>query len=104
MIANPSAPSVYTNLSGYFYYDNQLLPDQDPLILNGGLLFTVGSLEVNIYSNGRDSYTYYDNTGFNVNGTFTLIDPIQTPEPSTMVIAAVGGLALAGYSFRRRKA
>jgi hypothetical protein len=68
----PNVPSNNPNEigspSGAFIYDDQLLPAQNPLITNGGLLFSptgpgpAGFSEINIFSNGPSSYVYYDNT------------------------------------------
>ena len=87
--------------SGYFIYDNQLLPRQDPLITNGGLLFNSSGYEVNIFSNGPSSYTYYDNSGYNTPVSFSLSEAV--PEPSTLILAGVASLMSLGYAWRRRR-
>jgi len=51
--------------SGGFLYDNLLYPSIDPVINNNGPLFTGNGLDVNIFSNGPDSYQFYDSTGYN---------------------------------------
>jgi len=57
---------------------------------NGGILFTSGSSEVNIYSDGPDSYTHYDNTGFNnsiaVSALKTDQGAIKIPEVGTLTL------------------
>ena len=60
---------------------------QNPLITNGGLLFTSGGYEVNIFSTGPGSYTYYDNSGYNTPVSFSLSAAV--PEPSTLILAAL---------------
>jgi hypothetical protein len=84
--------------SGFFIFDDQLFPNADPLISNGGLLFSSSTgAEVNIYSNGVDNYTFYINNGFNEPTSFTLT---AVPEPAT---AALRGLGLLGFAVARRK-
>jgi hypothetical protein len=70
----PDGPTEVDSPSGYFLIDNLLYPSIDPAIDNGGLLFATSSdFEINIFSNGPDSYQFYDNTGYNNTGTsFTL--------------------------------
>src|SRR5262245_13589551 len=103
LIPNPVAPGTATSSTGYFYYDNQLFPAGNPLILNGGLLFAVDTgtaTELNIYSNGpypATQYTSYLNDGNWDNGEFTLarIDlelfaASSVPEPITVFLVATG--------------
>lgn len=70
----PDGPTEVDSPSGFFFVDNLLYPSVDPPIDNGGLLFaTAADFEINIFSNGADSYQFYDNTGYNNVGTsFTL--------------------------------
>ena len=102
---NPSlSPSVYS------YYDDVLLPGQDPPITNAGLLFVEPSgIEVNIFSNGPDvdpstgNPTYTDGECLNsgaypcVYGEFAITSR-KLPEPGVAsllftMLAGVGGLA-----------
>lgn len=108
LAVNPSAPGAAYSPSGFFYFDNLLFPDSDPVVDNPGLLFVNGTGgEVNIFSYGPDNYTHYDNTGFNVPITFDVSqsitsDPSRVPEPTTLTLfaASLVGLGL----IRRRKA
>ena|SRR5579862_1593232 len=97
---NPNGTGQSTSPSGYFYYDNQLLPAQDPLITNNGLLFTGHGIEINIFSNGPGpNYQFYDNTGFtSYPGAFTLA---AVPEPAYAQMA--GMLALGGIGILRHR-
>ena len=98
---NPNGAETATSPSGFFYYDNLLFPDSDPIIDNAGLLFVNGTGgEVNLFSYGPDSYTHYDNTGFNVMVTF---DQSAVPEPASLALFGVG-VGLLGWTRRRRQA
>ena len=103
LYANPAPPGEVISPSGYFIYDDQLLPGQNPSITNGGLLFRDSSgFEVNIFSNGPGpgTYQYYENTGVNTYGNFTLT---AVPEPATFVMGGTALLAGLGYTWIRRR-
>ena len=70
----PGGPGVVTSPDGYFFYDNDLFPSMDPVIDTvAGLLFASGSLEINFFAYGPDSYSFYDSTGYhNTGDTFSL--------------------------------
>ena len=97
LVANTNAPNVSTSPSGYFYFDNQLSPAVNPQITNSGLLFKTASYEVNIYSNGPGSYTYYDSKGFYESGTFKAS---AVPIPAAIWLFGAGLVGLVGV--RRR--
>jgi hypothetical protein len=61
----PGGPAITTSPSGFFNYDNLLYPSVDPGIDLQGLLFIGSGLEINLFSNGADSYEFYDNTMYN---------------------------------------
>jgi hypothetical protein len=95
LIPNPTAPSASYSPSGYFYYDDLVIPGQDPTITNPGLLFSIqdnGATELNIFSEGPSVYTAYLNNSLNTFGTFAAV---QAPEPVTLPFVFVG-LALIG--------
>jgi hypothetical protein len=98
LIANPSAPNQTTSPSGRFNYDDLLLPTSNPVILNGGLLFSIGGSEVNIFSNGAEpgNDAFYNQAYDNTSGTFSLS---AVPEPATWAMMLVG-FGLAGATLR----
>jgi hypothetical protein len=61
----PGGPATTTSPSGFFTYDDLLYPSVDPGIDLQGLLFVGSGLEINLFSNGADSYEFYDNTSYN---------------------------------------
>jgi hypothetical protein len=59
----PGGPAVTTSPAGAFLYDNLFFPTEDPALDGDGLLFTGGGgLEINIWGNGTDNYSFY--TGY----------------------------------------
>ena len=104
LIPNPTPPGEVLSPSGFFLYDDQLLPGQNPLITNGGLLFSINGVEVNIFSNGPGpgTYEFYENNGFNILGNFSLT-PASVPEPSSLILGSFGIMAGLVTAFVRRR-
>jgi hypothetical protein len=113
---NPPGPATYdivveppTVLT--FYYDNQLLPGQDPLITRNGLFFSLpGGALLNIYWDGffgpDGNYSLFEYSSAGVSyvpggGFFSLT---TVPEPPSLVHMVSVGLAVAGLAWWRRKA
>ena len=109
LIANPSAPGHVTSPGGGWVYDDQIFPNPaNPLITNYGLFFSVGSYEVNIFSNGPGPGTYSLQSGGNgalsneARGDFALTQVAgAVPEAATWAMM-VAGFGLVGVSARRR--
>src|SRR5208283_2970965 len=60
----PGGPAQTTSPSGRFLYDDVLYPSADPVIDNNGPLFRDSSgFEINIWSNGADSYEFDESNG-----------------------------------------
>ena len=77
---------------GSFNWDNVVNPDSDPFLTGGGLLFTSGGNEINLWGNSPDSYSFYGNIGGNWNpkvdfGTATIS---AVPEPVNYGLAGFG--------------
>jgi hypothetical protein len=101
LITNPSPTGLALSPSGFFLYDDQLAPSANPMLTLGGLLFSAGGAEINVYSNGPGAYTYYESNGFNVPVNFTLT---PVPEPSRLfALSGLLGMGLIGLVWRRRK-
>lgn len=105
LIANPAAPAASNSPSGYFTYDNTLLANQNPLLTSGGLLFSVGGQEVNIFYDAG-TYTLYGQNGLSANGSFALTqvpDAPAVPEPATWAMMLMG-FGMIGFAARNRRA
>jgi PEP-CTERM motif len=103
LVADAAAPAPSLSPSGFFIYDDQLLPGQNPLITNNGLEFAVGGAEINIFSNGAGPGTYqlYNNNGNNVLGDFALTAG-AVPEPANWALMLVGFGSM-GVAMRSRR-
>jgi len=95
--------SVQTSPSGYFNFDNVLTTPANPLMDNDGLLFYVAGREVNIFSNGPGpgTYQFYDQSGYNDFGNFSLSAPslVSVPEYGAMSMLLLSIATLAGGFF-----
>lgn len=106
-----------TTSTGYSYYslpdgsgwlyDNLLFASSDPVVDNGGILFTLAGLAqpVNLFSNPQGQFGIYIGGGNSTNDF--VINPVQvsvvsTPEPSTLVLG-LGGLAFLLACLAKRK-
>jgi hypothetical protein len=107
---NPNAPDSYAySPSGAFLYDNELFPSSDPILDNDGLLFTAGTIEVNLFGGDASGnitagiYSLYDHDstveGYSVShtgsATFDLTaDPgandVPEPRTGTLFLLAIG--------------
>ena len=79
----PGGPGVVTSPANAFNYDNLIFSVTNPPLDVDGLLFrTAAGLEINIWGNSTNNYSYYDHTAagygtqLTTNGTFTVnVDP-----------------------------
>jgi hypothetical protein len=90
-----------------WFYDNLLFASSDPVVDNGGILFTLAGLAqpVNLFSNPQGQFGIYIGGGNSTNDF--VINPVQvsvvsTPEPSTLVLG-LGGLAFLLACLAKRK-
>jgi len=74
----PGGPGVTVSPAGAFDYDNLLYPQTNPPLDVDALLFTAPGLEINIWGNSTNNYSFYDysNGGYGTQlteaGTFTV--------------------------------
>lgn len=103
---NPAGPATSNSPSGFFFYDDLLLPGQNPLITGGGLLFNIAGDEDNIFSNGPGpaTYQFYSKNSGAISGNFALTAVAGgVPEPAAWSLM-IGGFGLGGMALRRRRA
>lgn len=104
----PGGPSAFTSPSGAFIADNVLFPGANPLLDADGLLFTgAGGLEVNIFGDAPDTYSFFSGKGASYNveaaGTPDSVSLRQVPEPGTLALLSIALAGLgAGAAMRRR--
>jgi hypothetical protein len=98
-------PATFLSPEGAFLANNLLHPGSDPLLDNWGLLFGNGSTEINIWGDSPGVYSFWAYTpsaGYEVASTGSAAVSFS-PEPSSIAIAALGGLGLFGYLIRRSR-
>lgn len=102
---NTLAPTV--NLSS----DNILSPSSDPVLTNTGLVFSgaglpSGSQYFNIFSNGADTYIYFNNYDAfptsSGNVTFSVAEIAAVPEPATWAMMILGFFGVGFMAYRRK--
>jgi hypothetical protein len=64
----PGGPGPVISPTGFFEYNNVLYPLSNPLLDTWGLLFTGNGLEINIWGNSPNNYTFYDNKSYTHTG------------------------------------
>jgi hypothetical protein len=105
---NTYPPSV--NLTS----DNLLFPSSNQVLDGDGIVFAGASLPptshyFNIWGNGPNNYTYFNNydswpLGSGPLDSFTVTEIGPVPEPASLTLAGVGALSLAiGAASRRRR-
>jgi hypothetical protein len=104
---NNSSPLVVVySPSGYFIYDDLLSVGNNPFVTNPGLLFQIATgtaTELNIFSNGPDSYTAYLNDGYNTTSVSASLAPVPEPTTLPLVLSGIMGLGFGQYLRRRRR-
>jgi hypothetical protein len=100
-------PGTFLSPSGTFFADNVLFPGVNPLLDGAGLLFAGGGLEINIWGNAANNYTFAsaNASGINVHatGTPSSVSLSTVPEPGTLALLGIGLAALAGAAASRRR-
>jgi hypothetical protein len=102
----PGGPAAFGSPSGVFIVDNVLFPGSNPVLDIFGLLFSGSGLEINIWGNSPDNYSFFSFDGSNINvgvtGTPDSLSLSAVPEPSSLVLACVGGIMVGGWSVNTR--
>lgn len=65
----PGGPGVTTSPFGSFLYDNLITPSANPALDVDGLLFGVTGIELNVWGNSVNNYSFYDSAAPGVYGT-----------------------------------
>jgi hypothetical protein len=104
---NTLSPSV--NLTS----DNLLFPTSNPVLDGNGIVFSAAgapanSQYINIFGNGPDNYTYFNNYAGPfpaVNGpvNFSVTAMGAVPEPASIVSATIGIFCVAGFALARKR-
>ena len=98
--ANPSISNETYSPSGAFIYDDVFYPNTNPVVDNVGLLWKVGSVEYNLFTNGPGQYVLYNYQ----NGGYTdEAVTVAVPEPATwaLMLIGFGGMGVALRRSRR---
>lgn len=99
-------PGAFDSPSGAFVANDVLYPGSNPLLDAYGLLFTGGGLEINIFGNSPNNYSFASGNGSNYNvevtGTPDSVSLQEAPEPGTLALLGIG-LALLGAGLAKQR-
>jgi hypothetical protein len=65
----PGGPGTTNSPLGSFIYNDVIRPANNPALDTDGLLFRIGTKELNVWGNSANNYSFYDSTARGVYGT-----------------------------------
>jgi hypothetical protein len=106
-----SGPGVSLSPQAAFLTDNVLYPESSPVLDYWGLLFSANGMEINIWGNGPDNYSFWshNSNGYNVAfdggqleggelvSTEVIASGFAVPEPSSLCLLAFGLFGIWGF-------
>ncbi|MGH9604581.1 MAG: hypothetical protein ACRD3N_02660 [Terracidiphilus sp.] len=100
---NPSGSAI--SPSGYFGYDDELAPQQNPELDFDGLLFDVGGTELDLYYSDffgtTYPYAFEENNGYFDSGSFSATEVPEGGAPWMYLLLAAVGCLMAVF-FKKR--
>jgi hypothetical protein len=102
---SPGGPGVTISPFGAFAFDDVIYPASNPLLDVWGLLFSGGGLEINIWGNTPDNYSFYSHNGASYSVTDDSVATFRASavsEPPTLMLLGAGLLGLGMLGWRRK--
>jgi hypothetical protein len=107
---DPGGPGIFNSPSGAFQVDDILFIGADPALDTYGLLFSSGSMELNLWGNSPGNYSFYRYnptaaTPYDVQYTDPANDPStfvqNVPEPASLPLLGAGIACLCVFRMKQ---